>query len=91
LHFSNCPQDGIVVDLFAGTGSTAKAAYSVSRQFYGCEKDADCSELANESLLQYLVSSKNMKVWTDAEDSRANRRRSISNADTLEESDEEKV
>jgi len=63
---SNCPQNGIVVDLFSGTGSTAKAAYSVSRKFYGCEQDAACASAANDSLVQYAMNK--VDVWTDDQD-----------------------
>lgn len=47
----------IVLDMFGGTFSTARACLTLSkpRVFYGCEKDKDCFNIAEENILQTFL------------------------------------
>jgi DNA modification methylase len=45
-----CPPDGIVIDPFAGSGSTLVAAKSLGRAFYGFDIEAKYVELARQRL-----------------------------------------
>ena len=44
------PPNARVLDVFAGTATTALACIEMGFRFYGCEKDKECSELASERL-----------------------------------------
>lgn len=44
------PEGGLVVDPFAGSGSTGEAAYRLGLRFEGCELSAEYCELANKRL-----------------------------------------
>ena len=45
-----CPAGGLVVDPFAGTGSTGVACVETGRRFVGIEMDAELCGIANERL-----------------------------------------
>ena len=48
-----CPRGGIVLDPFAGSGSTLLAARSLGRQFLGVELDPHFHDIASRRLLGY--------------------------------------
>lgn len=45
-HF--CPEQGLVVDFFMGSGTTAVAAKMTGRHWWGCEIDPEMARLARE-------------------------------------------
>jgi len=45
-----CPSGGLVVDPFAGSGTTAIAALSLGRRFVGCEKERKYHRMASKRL-----------------------------------------
>jgi hypothetical protein len=45
-----CPSQGLVIDPFAGSGSTGEAALRCGRRFRGCDNDADQVAVANARL-----------------------------------------
>lgn len=47
---TSCPPDGILGDLFAGSGSAGEAANRAGRRYAGCEIDPDMAEKANDRL-----------------------------------------
>ncbi len=51
---TSCPRDGIVGDLFAGSGSAGEAAMRAGRRYAGCEIDADMAQKANDRLAAIL-------------------------------------
>lgn len=51
-----CPENGVVLDPFFGSGSTGEAALSASRQFIGVERDERYFNLAADRLRQCLPS-----------------------------------
>jgi site-specific DNA-methyltransferase (adenine-specific) len=51
---TSCPPDGIVGDMFAGSGAAALAAMSSGRRYAGCEIDAAMAAKANERLASVL-------------------------------------
>jgi len=48
---SSCPKDGIVLDIFAGTGTTLLAAKKLGRKYLGFETNPDYIEIANKRIL----------------------------------------
>ena len=44
------PTGGIVLDPFAGSGTTCKAARNVGREFIGVERDAEYCEIAEKRI-----------------------------------------
>ena len=51
---SSCPEDGLVLDCFMGSGSTALAAKANGRNFLGCEIDSNYHKLANKRIKETL-------------------------------------
>ncbi len=51
---SSCPSNGIVLDCFIGSGSTAVAAKANNRNFLGCEIDPKYHKLANKRIKEEL-------------------------------------
>jgi len=51
---SSCPKNGIVLDCFMGSGSTAIAAKENKRNFLGCEIDENYYRLANRRIKDSL-------------------------------------
>lgn len=51
---TSCPPDGIVGDMFAGSGAAALAAMSSGRRYAGCEIDTAMADRANERLASIL-------------------------------------
>lgn len=51
---SSCPKDGLVGDLFAGSGAAGEAAMRVGREYIGCEIDPVMALKANDRLGQLL-------------------------------------
>lgn len=51
---SSCPPEGIVGDLFAGSGSAGEAAIRAGRRYAGCEIDTDMTQKANDRLSAIL-------------------------------------
>lgn len=47
---TSCPPDGIVGDMFAGSGAAGEAAYAAGRNYIGCEIDADMAVKARSRL-----------------------------------------
>ena len=47
---AGCPEGGIVLDCFAGTGTTCKVAYEKGRRYVGIELNADYVEMAEKRL-----------------------------------------
>lgn len=48
---TSCPPDGIVGDLFAGSGAAGEAAMRCNRRYAGCEIDPAMAQKANDRLL----------------------------------------
>ncbi|MBN2015988.1 site-specific DNA-methyltransferase, partial [Candidatus Dojkabacteria bacterium] len=48
---SSCPEDGIVLDIFAGIGTTLLAAKKLGRKYLGFETNPDYIEIANKRIL----------------------------------------
>jgi DNA modification methylase len=51
---TSCPPDGIVGDMFAGSGSAGEAAMRSGRRYAGCEIDVNMADRANDRLSQIL-------------------------------------
>jgi site-specific DNA-methyltransferase (adenine-specific) len=51
---TSCPPDGVVGDMFAGSGSAGIAAMSAARKYVGCDTDAEMVGLANDRLASFL-------------------------------------
>jgi site-specific DNA-methyltransferase (adenine-specific) len=51
---TSCPPEGIVGDLFAGSGSAGEAAIRAGRRYAGCEIDINMANKANDRLLALL-------------------------------------
>lgn len=51
---TSCPPDGIVGDMFAGSGSAGEAAMRAGRRYAGCEIDIDMAQQANDRLSSIL-------------------------------------
>jgi DNA modification methylase len=49
---SSCPPNGIVLDCFMGSGSTAVAALNIGRDFIGCELNETFVKLSNQRIEQ---------------------------------------
>jgi site-specific DNA-methyltransferase (cytosine-N4-specific) len=47
---SSCPPDGIVLDMFAGSGTTLVVAKKLGRRFLGCDINPEYVRMANERL-----------------------------------------
>lgn len=47
---TSCPPDGIVGDMFVGSGAAGEAAYAAGRNYIGCEIDADMAVKARSRL-----------------------------------------
>ena len=71
---SFCPRGGLVLDPFAGSGSTLVAARMAGRKFLGIELDAEFHEVAPRRMQAYAQS---MASYVDME-------RQAANADSLE-------
>ena len=50
MILAGCPRDGIVLDPFMGSGTTALVARALGRQFSGCELNSEYVAIANERL-----------------------------------------
>ena len=55
---STCPPNGIVIDPFMGSGTTAVVAKNNGRQYIGCELNSEYAELAEKRISEYDVVSK---------------------------------
>lgn len=55
---TSCPPDGIVGDLFAGSGAAGEASMSVGRRYAGCEIDVEMAAKANDRLAGSLALSR---------------------------------
>ena len=53
------PKNGIVLDPFIGSGTTAIAAYKENKQFIGFEKDKDYFDIA-EARIKYWTKQKRL-------------------------------
>ena len=51
---ATCPDDGIVLDPFSGTGTTAKVAYELGRKSVGIDMSAEYNRLAQERIMRRL-------------------------------------
>lgn len=51
---TSCPPDGIVGDMFAGSGAAGEAARRAGRRYAGCEIDVDMAARANDRLAGIL-------------------------------------
>jgi hypothetical protein len=51
---TSCPPDGIVGDMFAGSGAAGEAAMHAGRRYAGCEIDVDMAQKANDRLAGML-------------------------------------
>lgn len=51
---TSCPPDGIIGDLFAGSGAAGEAAMRAGRRYAGCEIDIDMAQKANDRLSAIL-------------------------------------
>ncbi len=51
---TSCPPDGIVGDLFAGSGAAGEAAMRAGRRYAGCEIDPEMAAKANDRLSALL-------------------------------------
>lgn len=51
---TSCQPDGVVADLFAGSGAGGEAAMRAGRRYVGCEIDKDMAQMANDRLAQVL-------------------------------------
>ncbi len=51
---TSCPADGIVGDMFAGSGAAGQAAMSAARQYVGTEIDGEMADKANARLSMQL-------------------------------------
>lgn len=51
---TSCPPDGIVGDMFAGSGAAGEAAMRAGRRYAGCEIDVDMAQKANDRLAAIL-------------------------------------
>lgn len=51
---TSCPPDGIIGDLFAGSGAAGEAAMRAGRRYAGCEIDAEMAAKANARLSGFL-------------------------------------
>ena len=54
---STCPPNGIVIDPFMGSGTTAVVARNNERQYIGCELNSEYAELAEKRIEESVVSS----------------------------------
>lgn len=52
---TSCPPDGIVGDLFAGSGAAGEAAMRAGRRYAGCEIDAEMAQKAADRLASTLL------------------------------------
>jgi DNA modification methylase len=53
---STCPPNGIVIDPFMGSGTTAVVAKNNDRQYIGCELNSEYAELAEKRIKESVVS-----------------------------------
>lgn len=51
---ATCPDDGIVLDPFSGTGTTAKVAYDLDRKSIGIDISTEYNQLAQRRIIQKL-------------------------------------
>lgn len=51
---TSCPPDGLVGDMFAGSGAGGEAALRAGRRYMGCEIDHDMAGKANHRIAQLL-------------------------------------
>ena len=58
---AGCPEDGIVLDCFMGSGTTALVALKNNRKFMGIELNEDYIKIANKRIEPYL---NQMKLFT---------------------------
>ena len=61
------PKDGLVLDPFIGSGTTAIAAWKENKQFIGFEKDAEYHKIALARIKDYLAQNKLTK-WFEPEE-----------------------
>ncbi|MCH2405749.1 MAG: site-specific DNA-methyltransferase, partial [Nitrosopumilus sp.] len=54
---STCPPNGIVIDPFMGSGTTAVVAKNNGRQYIGCELNPEYAELSEKRISESVVSS----------------------------------
>lgn len=52
---TSCPPDGILGDLFAGSGAAGEAAMRTGRRYAGCEIDVEMARKANVRLSEILL------------------------------------
>ena len=55
---AGCPENGVVLDLFFGSGTTGEVALKLNRRFIGIELNPDYVKIANERLKPYLTQNK---------------------------------
>ena len=48
---ASCPPDGVVLDMFMGSGTTAVAAHRLKRHFIGFEINSDYCEVIRQRLI----------------------------------------
>jgi len=53
---STCPPNGIVIDPFMGSGTTAVVAKNNGRQYIGCELNSEYAELAEKRISDSVIS-----------------------------------
>ena len=55
---SGCPEGGIVLDPFVGSGTVAKVALRANRQFIGLEANQEYIDIANKRIEFYMKQTK---------------------------------
>ena len=55
-YIATCPPNGIVIDPFMGSGTTAVVAKNNDRQYIGCELNSEYAELAEKRIEKSIVS-----------------------------------
>ena len=62
-----CPEEGIVLDCFMGSGTTALVALKNNRKFLGIELNPDYIKIAQKRIEPYLFQSKLTDLITEPE------------------------
>lgn len=59
----SCPPGGVVLDCFAGSGSTLVAAKVLGRHYIGCEIEEKFYNMAIKRLSQTVITPENLARW----------------------------